>query len=186
MGGAILPEKSHWYLVDFKWENDTWWYATIEETPAELDVRDFTGQRKRMEHLAVHKAQRTLGVWLSPDGNSTLEIEYLLGKAKEWGNRIRTAHLPRHLVWESLQTTILKTLQYPTPATTLSKAQCDQILSPLLRAGLPRAGVLVGTSQESSFTALPSIKVWALPLFIPHKASNISNASSSLAHRRNT
>ena len=138
MGGAIVPEKSHWYLVNFKWENDTWRYATIEEAPAELYVLDFTGHHKRIERLAVHEAQQTLRVRLAPDGNSTLEIEYLLGKAKEWGDRIRTGHLPRHLVWESLQTTILRTLQYPTPATTLSKAQCDQILSPLLRAGLPR------------------------------------------------
>ena len=35
MVGAIVPEKSHWYLVNFKWENDTWRYATIDETPAE-------------------------------------------------------------------------------------------------------------------------------------------------------
>ena len=140
-GGAIVPEKSHWYLVDFKWQNDVWRYATIDETPAELDVRDFNGQRKKLERLAVHEAQRTLGVRLAPDGNSASEFEYLLGKAKEWGERIRTGHLPRHLVWESMQTTILKTMQYPTPATTLSKVQCDKILSPLLQAGLPSAGV---------------------------------------------
>ena len=52
-GSAIVLEKSHWYLVDFKWENDTWRYATIDETPAELYVWDFTGHSKRMERLAV-------------------------------------------------------------------------------------------------------------------------------------
>ena len=35
-GGAIVPEKSHWYLVDFKWQNDIWRYATVDETPAEI------------------------------------------------------------------------------------------------------------------------------------------------------
>ena len=140
-GGAIVPEKSHWYLVNFKWKNDVWRYATTDETPAELYVRDSNGQRKKLERLSIGEAQRTLGVRLAPDGNSVREIEYLLGKAKEWRERIRTGHLPRHLVWESLQTTILKTLQYPTPATTLSKAQCDSIMSPLLQAGLPCAGI---------------------------------------------
>ena len=70
-----------------------------------------------------------------------LEMAFLLGRAKEWRDRIRTGHLPRHLVWESLQTTIMTTLQYPTPATVLSKAQCEQIMSPLLQAGLPCAGI---------------------------------------------
>ena len=89
MGGAIVPEKLLWYLVDFKWQNDVWRYATIDETHAELYVRDFNGQRKKLERLSVHEAQRTLGARLAPDGNSVLEIEYLLGKAKEWRNRIR-------------------------------------------------------------------------------------------------
>jgi len=39
-GGALVPEKSFWYLVDFKWQAGKWSYKTNEECPAELSVLD--------------------------------------------------------------------------------------------------------------------------------------------------
>ena len=32
-GGALIPEKSYWYLIDFTWHNGEWWNSTTEETP---------------------------------------------------------------------------------------------------------------------------------------------------------
>jgi hypothetical protein len=34
-GGALVPEKSYWYGIDFSWDpvNYTWQYKTIEELP---------------------------------------------------------------------------------------------------------------------------------------------------------
>jgi hypothetical protein len=29
-GGAIVPEKSHWYLIDYKWANGIWTFAKDE------------------------------------------------------------------------------------------------------------------------------------------------------------
>jgi hypothetical protein len=46
---------------------------------------------------------------------------------KTWKEQIRAGHLPRKLAWESMKTTILRTLHYPLPATTLTKTQCDAI-----------------------------------------------------------
>ena len=43
MGGAIEPEKSHWYLIDFVWQYGTWRYATVQERPAILQVKDCNG-----------------------------------------------------------------------------------------------------------------------------------------------
>ena len=42
-GGAIEPSKSHWYLIDFEWKYGNWRYCTIEETPAEIRVKDCNG-----------------------------------------------------------------------------------------------------------------------------------------------
>jgi hypothetical protein len=39
-GGAIVPEKSHWYLIDFKWQQGNWRYVTEIEVPAQLFFRD--------------------------------------------------------------------------------------------------------------------------------------------------
>jgi hypothetical protein len=42
-GGAIVPEKSHWNLIDFAWENGNWRYKSIDESPATLQIRDCAG-----------------------------------------------------------------------------------------------------------------------------------------------
>lgn len=141
-GGAIVPEKSHWYLVDFVWTNGLWRYASIEETPASISVRDSDGNVKVLSRLSTSEAQRTLGVRLAPDGNNIAEFEELLEKARTWADAIRAGHLPRNLVWESMNTTVLQSIQYSLPSTTLSFSQCWKIMSKLLQAALPRAGIV--------------------------------------------
>jgi hypothetical protein len=32
-GGALVPEKSYWYLIDFVWTGEKRWYATKEDIP---------------------------------------------------------------------------------------------------------------------------------------------------------
>jgi hypothetical protein len=61
-GGAIVPEKSHWYLIDFKWQQGNWRYVTEIEVPAQLCVRDYDGNVAALERLSVFDARRTLGV----------------------------------------------------------------------------------------------------------------------------
>ena len=61
-GCAIVPEKSHSYLIDFVWTDGQWRCASMEETEAGLVVRDCDGNMKTIERLSVSDAQRTLGV----------------------------------------------------------------------------------------------------------------------------
>jgi hypothetical protein len=42
-GGAIVPRKTEWYLVDFHWNNGVWRYSNLQETPAVLHVKDIRG-----------------------------------------------------------------------------------------------------------------------------------------------
>jgi hypothetical protein len=39
-GGALVPAKSYWYLIDFKWKNGSWKYATTEEIDFDLMMKD--------------------------------------------------------------------------------------------------------------------------------------------------
>jgi hypothetical protein len=41
-----------------------------------------------------------------------------------------------------MTTTILLTLHYPLPATTLTLKQCDAIMTPILQAGMPSSGIV--------------------------------------------
>ena len=147
-GGAIDPAKTHWYLIAFVWHMGNWRYASIDETPASIQVRDASGTLQTLERLAPHVARRTLGVRLAPDGNSQAEFRHLRGLARSWAEKLRTGHLPRHLAWQNFTTTICRSLFYPLPATTLTKSQCEAILAPALTACLPASGIFRHLPRE--------------------------------------
>jgi hypothetical protein len=72
-GGALVPSKSHWYLVDFKWMNDSWRYCSIEDNPGELSMLDHTATRATFDWVKVSEARKFLGMmiagncqWASP------------------------------------------------------------------------------------------------------------------------
>lgn len=54
---------------------------------------------------------------------------------------MRTNRLDRTTAWVNLQTTVTKTLEYPLPATTLTREECLYIMRPLCQAGLPAMGI---------------------------------------------
>ena len=86
-GGAIVPEKSHWYLIDFVWTDGQWRYASLK-TEAGLVVRVCDRNMKTIERLSVSDAQTTPGVRLAPDGNNDAEVNFLRERAKDWADRV--------------------------------------------------------------------------------------------------
>jgi hypothetical protein len=114
-GGAIVPEKSHWYLVEFGWKDGSPFYKTVHDSPGKLEVNDVHGHPQRLHQLEPWEAVCTLGVCLAPDGNMTAQFDHMVSVATQWADSLRAGHLPRHLTWTAWHTTILKTLEYPLP-----------------------------------------------------------------------
>ena len=42
-GGVLVPAKSYWYLIHFKFKNNKWSYASIADTPGSLLIQDVSG-----------------------------------------------------------------------------------------------------------------------------------------------
>lgn len=141
-GGALVPEKSFWYLVSFKFEKGKWRYARADDTPGDLTMRNAAGERILVDRCEHDEARRTLGVRLAPDGNNRAQMQHMVDVGKTWGQQLRSGHVRRTDSWIALTTTILKTLEYPLLATTLSDKECDAILRPVLRAALPSSGLV--------------------------------------------
>lgn len=141
-GGAIVPEKSHWYLVEFGWKDGSPFYKTVHDSPGKLKVNDVHGHPQRLHQLEPWEAVCTLGVRLAPDGNMTAQFDHMVSVATQWADSLRAGHLPRHLTWTAWRTTILKTLEYPLPVTTLTRTQCSRITSIVAAAALPRCGIM--------------------------------------------
>jgi hypothetical protein len=139
-GGALVPSKSHWYLIDFKWQNNKWQYLTKEEASAELSIRDADGVRHNLRRCDPSELNETLGIHIAMDGNWKDEIEYLHAKATKFQALIRAGFLTRNKAWYSINATIMKTLEYPMIATSISHADWEFIMKPILKAGLPASG----------------------------------------------
>jgi hypothetical protein len=139
-GGALVPSKSHWYLVDFKWNGKVWAYRNQEEMPGEISIRDTTGNQVVLDRHESQVATETLGVWQAMDGNNTTQIENLLRKTDEFAKQMQMGFLTKNNAWFAITSTIMITLQYPMAATTISEKEWEHIMIPILKVGLPRAG----------------------------------------------
>ena len=141
-GGALVPSKCFWYLIDFQWANNCWSYKTSLQHPGELTINDDLLHRVRIPRLHTSEARRTLGVRLAPDGNWEAEVQYLLSIATDWKVKMAASRLSWEEALFSLKHVVLRKLHYPLTTTTLSPQQCHLITSPLLQQGLPKAGVI--------------------------------------------
>ena len=139
-GGALVPSKSFFYLIDFKWDGTEWRYKQKHELPGEIVIRDHNKNWHPLKRHEPDHPEVTLGINLAADGNSEGVSSYLKEKVDEFIGHLRGTRLDRNDVWKALETTILKTLRYPMTATTLSKPQWETIMTPLIKATLPRAG----------------------------------------------
>ena len=141
-GGALVPSKSYWYLIHFTFRNNRWQYDSIDDSPGNLTIRDVSGlTRVELDRLEVSYARETLGVFIAMDGNQEMQMQELILKVQRWADLVRSGRLTRTEAWFSLMHCMMKTLEYPLMATSLSHAQCKTIMQPLLDAGLPALGI---------------------------------------------
>jgi hypothetical protein len=75
------------------------------------------------------------------DGNNKAEVLHLRKKADDFAESMRTGYLSKNDAWYALTATIMKTLEYPMAAVTLNEREWNYIMTPILRASLPRAGI---------------------------------------------
>ena len=138
-GAAIAPDKCWWYLLEFQWRRGR---CTITTPVGEfnLQVRNKTGQLESLPMLTENEANEMLGVYLAPSGLEQKQKEVMIEKAKKWGDSAVLGALRPFEIWTALNTGILKTLEYPIAATSLSKKDFRAILSPAIGPALSASG----------------------------------------------
>jgi len=88
-----------------------------------------------------HWRHRTLGVHLTPKGESRMEFNYLHNMAKQWQTAMAMEKLTHSAAEFSMRQVILQKLEYPLVTTTFTKTQCKEILKPIWAQGLPATGL---------------------------------------------
>jgi len=129
-------------------------YRTKEEMTATIQMHDKQGSLQTLQRHKPTYPEKTLGMLVAPDGSMEAfkpddageqirvgQIPYLHEKAKEFTTKIKSAQntLPND-VWVAITSTMMKTLEYPMTASTVTKQGWDKMMKPLLRFCLPVAG----------------------------------------------
>ena len=141
-GGAIVPEKSWVYSIDFTFDNQgNAAYKLHEDIQPNFSVLDKDNVRVHLTNVQCSTGKETLGVVLAPDGNSEDGYKTLLKKAQQWTAYMKAGHLVPSLAWMATNTTIMKGLEYPLPAMTLSEKQCAKIMTTIKQGLLPKAQI---------------------------------------------
>lgn len=121
-GGAIVPEKSWIYKMNFEANEHGDMILQLEDIDSgHFTVLDCNDVRKPLPSVNINKGKETLGVYLAPDGNNQDAVKEMSNKAKQWSDNIRAGHINRNIAWQALETTIMKTLKYLLPALMLSE-----------------------------------------------------------------
>ena len=137
-GGALVAKKSYWHWIDFQWTGTQWIYSSPPLDNPPLTILNYAnGLREPLSLLPCTEGRKTLGVHLRPDGKEFTTFEALRRQAQHWADRLRSHPLPPATSWLALQSTLLKSLEYPLPATTLTSKECQAILWPALKIALP-------------------------------------------------
>jgi hypothetical protein len=92
-----------------------------------------------LERLEVTEARKTLGVNTAPTGDNTAQFEHMLESSQKWAAQIKASNLRQVDAWLALRSTIWKTLEYPLTCTTLTQKECEQIMRPVMSAGLVKS-----------------------------------------------
>jgi hypothetical protein len=89
-GGALVPSKSHWYLVDFKWKKGPWRYCTIADCPGDISMGYNAGERVTLERVEVSATRKSLGIMILGDCSWKGEEARLLRASVLWKSQFNS------------------------------------------------------------------------------------------------
>lgn len=84
----------------------------------------------------------TLGIWQSPSGEESHQLQHMSKQIKSWGNSTTSNKITWGHARIAVQATIGRTLAYPLAATAFNPKQCRQLQTCFLRETLGKAGIV--------------------------------------------
>jgi hypothetical protein len=98
-------------------------------------------ERVEFEKLEVEEAREMVGAFIAMDGNQNARTQALWEKAIKWADQVHAGRSSHAEAWFSLQLCMMKSLEYPLMASSLSKEQCNKIVKLIRAAVLPVLGI---------------------------------------------
>jgi hypothetical protein len=164
-GGAINTQKSHWYLLSWKWNRGKPVLSTIANTPASLSLTaGYQSSPLPVPSINPHDSFRTLGVHISPSGSQIQQFKNLRNYTDAYFSAMSTSSIAPDEAFWSYMAYLGPKLTYPLACSSLTDKQCKTIQAPALAALLPKLhlnhhtphAVIFG-AQEYGGLALPDL-----------------------------
>ena len=142
-GGAIRPDKSFAYPISFAFKpSGECYFEKVEDLEGRLSVKNHANIREDLELVDAHAGKETLSMFLAPDGSMDGQIKELREKKiKPWTSCIRSGNTPPKDAFQSISATIMKSIEYPLCATTLSCEERNRLVKPIHDAASPKAKI---------------------------------------------
>jgi Reverse transcriptase (RNA-dependent DNA polymerase) len=152
-GGALVGDKCSWFAIKHEWKQHKWTYCNIQQTPGDVFIHANDGSNVTLHRHNPNDAVLALGVMFSPTGNMSHQIKYMMDKATNWANVVRSSGLSRSEVWYSLRTMIMKSLEYPLLSTTMKEQDLERVMSIILKVGLSKSGICRTISRKLVYSS---------------------------------
>jgi hypothetical protein len=138
-GGAINLQKSHWYLMFFRWLKGIPVLCTKQLAPASLQLTSgYSSTPDTVPRIEVNEAFRTLGVYIAPNGSQTTQYNILRQYAVNYSSCIIHSTLTSDEAFLSYMIHLRPKLVYPLAVSSLTQLQCRSIQSPVMASLLPK------------------------------------------------
>jgi hypothetical protein len=124
-GGDIEVNKSFFIIADWKEHKGRLVCRSNEDIVAEgLEVEIPVQNNQLLPWKDANKAERYLGVRLSPSGETITEREYLRQESKLFGHKLHQFKLRPHECWIAYMMMWKPKVGYPLPATSFTRSEC--------------------------------------------------------------
>ena len=142
-GGSLALDKCTWYYVTFSFDsNGDPYILSKTELPGEIEVlKNFDGEKVQIKRLEFDQAHRSLGYFLSPDGNTDAHFTFTLDLVKKWKSKVTSSRLTSSQILKSYDSVLKRQLLYRLVATSFTYDQCNILMKQINPVLLHAAGL---------------------------------------------
>ena len=134
-GGALALHKCAWFLLVAEWiGTEMYWKPNKSKSPELQLTSGPCTELNTIRKVNPRESIRQLGVYVSPLGVMTKQVEVLEQKTSTWARQMRNSSLTPTEVYISFKTGIQMSVRYVVPVTRMSEVQCNRIDTHMITA----------------------------------------------------
>jgi hypothetical protein len=143
-GGSLNLEKCSWHMMYWQWEKGRPVMRSHESTDdgtISLTCQDTTEPRVTIKNTSTDEATRILGVYISPTGDYTKQIQILKQKADRMAINLHASRLTATETNIFLKTTYAPSMRYVLPALAIDEERINEVQTKILGVSLQKLGM---------------------------------------------